>query len=64
MFSGEGSFDHHSPRRCITGAHLPPLQQHGRRALQPRWGFPRRRWHCSQKPTTPPSNITLTTKDN
>jgi hypothetical protein len=34
--SREGSFGHPSTRRHSTGgARLPPLQQHGRRALQP-----------------------------
>jgi hypothetical protein len=36
------------------------LQQHGRRALQPRWGFPRGRRHRGQRPTNPLSNVTLT----
>jgi hypothetical protein len=35
------------------------LQQHGRRALQPRWGFPRGRRHRVQRPTNPLSNVTL-----
>jgi hypothetical protein len=34
--SEEGSFGHPSPKRCSTGARLPPVQQHRRRALQPR----------------------------
>jgi hypothetical protein len=42
------------------GLVCPSLQQHGRRALQPRRGFPRGCQHRSQKPTTPPSNVTLT----
>jgi hypothetical protein len=47
------------------GPRLPPLQpQHGRGAMQPRQGFPYGRRCHGRKPTTPPSSITLTMKDN
>jgi hypothetical protein len=47
------------------GPHVPPLEpQHGRGALQQRQSFPHGQWCHSQKPTTPPSGIVLTTKDN
>jgi hypothetical protein len=50
---------------AARGPCLPPLQpQHGRRTLQPRQGFPYRRRSHSQKPTTPPSGITLAMKSN
>jgi hypothetical protein len=65
MSSGEGSFGHHSPRRRSTGSRSPPLQpRHGRRTLQPRRCFPRGRRCRGQKPTSPPSDIMLTMKEN
>jgi hypothetical protein len=65
MSSGEGSFDHPSPRQHSTGGCLPPLQlQHGRRTLQPQQCFPRIWRSHDRKPTTPPSGIALTMKDN
>jgi hypothetical protein len=35
MSSGEGRFGHPSPRWHFMGGSLPPLQQHGKRVLQP-----------------------------
>jgi hypothetical protein len=53
------------PNGTARGPRSPLLQlRHGRRMLQPRWCFPYG-WRChGRKATSPPSNITLTMKDN